>query len=65
MVDLTLTKYDIFCGVLFFIINLIFLITNVGIFNKMNKYVAFGLILVGSIIYTILNRILFQLINSN
>jgi hypothetical protein len=63
MIDLTLTKYDIFCGILFFIINLIFLFANIGIFNNMNKYIAFPLILFGSILYTILNRILFQLIN--
>ena len=41
----------------FFIVNLIF--------NNMNKYMAFGLIVVGSLIYTVLNRILYQLTTYN
>jgi hypothetical protein len=63
MIDLTFTNYDIICGIIVFIINIIFLFTNISIFNNMNKYVAFFLILFGSILYTVLNRILFQLIN--
>lgn len=61
--DIKLTKYDIFCGILFFFVNIIFLITNIGIFNKMNKYLAFVIILVISILYTLVNRILYQLFN--
>jgi hypothetical protein len=61
--EIKLTNYDIIYGVIFFVINIIFLITDIGIFNKMNKYLAFLIILVISILYTIINRILYQLFN--
>ncbi len=63
MVDLTLTKYDIVCGIIFFVVNIIFLLTNISLFNNMNKYVSLMIITLLTIIYTIANRILYQLIN--
>ncbi len=61
--DITLTKYDIVCGIIFFIVNIIYLLTNTGIFNNMNKYSSFFIITILSIIYTFLNRILYQFLN--
>jgi hypothetical protein len=61
--DITLTKYDIICGILFFIVNIIYLLTNTGIFNNMNKYSSFLIITVLSILYTFANRILYQYLN--
>ena len=61
--EIKLTKYDIIYGIFFFVINIIFLVTDIGIFNKMNKYLAFLIILVISILYTIINHILYKLFN--
>jgi hypothetical protein len=63
MVNLTLTKYDIVCGILFFVVNIIFLFTNISIFNNMNKYIAFIIIFISSFLYAIANRFLYQLTN--
>jgi hypothetical protein len=61
--DIALTKYDIVCGIIFFIINIIYLFTNTGMFNNMNKYSAFLIISILSILYTFANRILYQYLN--
>jgi hypothetical protein len=63
MFDLKLTKYDLVNGAIFFIINIIFLLTDISLFNKINKYIAFGLIVILSIVYIIFNHILYQLLN--
>ncbi len=65
MVNFTLTKNDIIYGIVFFFINIIFLITDISMFNKMNKYLAFLLILLLSILFTLVNRVLYQLVNTN
>ena len=61
--DITLTKYDIVCGIIFFIVNIIYLLTNTGIFNSMNKYLSFFIITILSILYTFANRILYKFLN--